>query len=56
MLILIRPYALNHSGNHRCTLGGAGMGPAGGQHHRRSRGRALHRQQVPPALPRPGSR
>lgn len=29
MLILIRPYALNHSGNHRCTLGGAGMGPRG---------------------------
>ena len=27
MLILIRPYPLNHSGNHRCTLGGAGMGP-----------------------------
>ena len=29
MLILIRPYPLNHSGNHRCTLGGAGMEPRG---------------------------
>jgi hypothetical protein len=29
---------------------GGGNGTQGGQHHRRSRGRALHRQQVPPAF------
>jgi hypothetical protein len=56
MLILIRPYALNHSGNHRCTFGGAGMGPRAGSIIVDHGGTPCTDSRYHRHLPRPGSR